>query len=108
MTNPIHPSLSQPILLMGAERSLAITNFTAIAALLGGGGIHWITVGAALFLATVVHWILVQAAKRDPQMSRVFLRHHFMYRAVYSARANPYAPLPRLRPAVPSVREIRG
>ena len=39
----IHHSLTQPILLAGAERPLAIANWITAAALICGGGLHWYT-----------------------------------------------------------------
>ena len=71
----IHQSLTQPILLAGAERPLAIANWITAAALILGGGLHWYTIAAGAFLLTVGHWALVQAAKFDPQLSRVYVRH---------------------------------
>ena len=71
----IHQSLTQPILLAGAERPLAIANWITAAALMFGGGLHWYTIAMGAFLLTVGHWALVQAAKFDPQLSRVYVRH---------------------------------
>ena len=62
----IHQSLTQPILLAGAERPLAIANWITAAALILGGGLHWYTIAMGAFLLTVGHWALVQAAKFDP------------------------------------------
>ena len=61
----IHQSLTQPILLAGAERPLAIANWITAAALILGGGLHWYTIVMGAFLLTVGHWALVQAAKFD-------------------------------------------
>jgi type IV secretion system protein TrbD len=71
----IHQSLTQPILLAGAERPLATANCITAAALVFGGGLHWYTIAMGTFLLTVGHWALVQAAKFDPQLSRVYVRH---------------------------------
>jgi type IV secretory pathway TrbD component len=67
----IHQSLTRPILLAGAERPLAISNWITAAALILGGGLHWYTVAMGAFLMSVGHWALVQAAKFDPQLSQV-------------------------------------
>ncbi len=96
----IHQSLTQPILLAGAERPLAIANWITAAALILG-----IAMGA--FLLTVGHWALVQAAKFDPQLSRVYVRH-INYQDYYPARASVTAPPPRIRPSVPTPKEIRA
>jgi type IV secretory pathway TrbD component len=102
----IHQSLTQPILLAGAERPLAIANWIAAAALILGGGLHWYTIATGAFLLTVGHWALVQAANFDPQLSRVYVRH-INYQD-YPARASVTAPLPRIRPSVPTPKETRA
>jgi type IV secretion system protein VirB3 len=68
---PLHRSLTEPILLGGAPRSVAILNGT-IAAALGIGLQLWIA-GIALWL--VGHAVAVFAAKRDPQFASVLARH---------------------------------
>jgi type IV secretion system protein VirB3 len=68
---PLYRSLTEPILLGGAPRSVAILNGT-IAAALGIGLQLWIA-GIALWIAG--HAIAVFAAKRDPQFSAVLARH---------------------------------
>jgi len=103
----IHQSLTQPILLAGAERPLAIANWITAAALVFGGGIHWYTIAMGTFLLTVGHWALVQAAKFDPQLSRVYVRH-VHHQDYYPARASITAPPPRIRPSVPIPKEIRA
>ena len=102
----IHQSLTQPILLAGAERPLAIANWITAAALVLGGGLHWYTISAGVCLLTIGHWALVQAAKFDPQLSRVYVRHVHC-QDYYPARASLIAPPPRVRPSVPTPREIR-
>jgi type IV secretion system protein TrbD len=103
----IHQSLTQPILLGGAERPLAIANWITAAALVFGGGLHWYTVAMGTFLLTVGHWALVQAAKFDSQLSRVYVRH-IRYQDYYPARASVSARSPRIRPSVPTPREIHA
>ncbi len=68
---PLHRSLTEPILLAGAPRSLTIVNGT-IAAALGLGLRLWI-VGIALWI--VGHSLSVFAAKRDPDFAQVLARH---------------------------------
>jgi type IV secretory pathway TrbD component len=105
--NVIHQSLVRPILLAGAERPLAIANWIASATLILGGG-QWYTAALGALLATAGHWALVQAAKVDSQFSRVCIRQ-FRYQERYSARASVWAPEPaRVRPTVPTPREMRG
>ena len=68
---PLHRALSEPILLAGAPRTVAIVNGT-IAAALGIGLQLWI---AGLALWAIGHAIAVFAAKRDPHFATVLARH---------------------------------
>lgn len=68
---PLHRSLTEPILLAGAPRTIAIVNGT-IAAALGLGLQLWI---AGLLLWVVGHSLAVFAAKRDPDFAEVLRRH---------------------------------
>lgn len=68
---PLHRSLSEPILLGGAPRSVAIVNGTA-AAVVGLGLQQWLP-GLALWLTG--HALAVWGARLDPQFMQVFARH---------------------------------
>ena len=68
---PLHRALTDPILLGGAPRAVAIVNGT-IAAALGIGLQLWI---AGIVLWAVGHAIAVFAAKRDPHFATVLARH---------------------------------
>lgn len=68
---PVHRALTDPILLGGAPRALAILNGT-IAAALGLGLRLWI---AGLILWMVGHGLAVLAAKRDADFAEVARRH---------------------------------
>jgi type IV secretory pathway TrbD component len=68
---PLHRSLTMPILLGGAPRSLAIVNGT-LAAAIGIGLQQWLP-GLALWI--VGHALAVWGAKSDPQFVDVFARH---------------------------------
>jgi len=68
---PLHRSLTEPILLGGAPRTLAIVNGT-IAAALGLGLQQWL---AGLLLWAAGHTLAVVAAKRDPDFAPVLARH---------------------------------
>lgn len=68
---PLHRSLTEPILLGGAPRAIAIVNGT-VAAALGLGLRLWI---AGLVLWMVGHSIAVFAARRDSQFADVLSRH---------------------------------
>ncbi|NBS35002.1 MAG: conjugal transfer protein [Methylocystaceae bacterium] len=68
---PLHRSLTEPILLGGAPRSIAILNGT-LAAALGLGLRLWL---AGLVLWAIGHGIAVWAAKRDPLFVDVLRRH---------------------------------
>ena len=100
---PIHQSLVRPILLAGAERRLAIFNWLIMAALIFGVGLHLYTLALATLMGTVGHWGLRHAAKFDPQLSEVYVRH-LHYQRFYPPRANVIAPTTPIHPAVPKVR----
>lgn len=67
----LHRSLTDPILLAGAPRTVAIANGT-LAAALGLGLQQWL-VGVAFW--AVGHALAVWGARRDPQFMAVYLRH---------------------------------
>ncbi|MGF6227846.1 type IV secretory pathway TrbD component [Inquilinus ginsengisoli] len=68
---PVHRALTEPILLGGAPRAIAIVNGT-LAAAIGLGLRLWIA-GVVLWL--VGHAVAVWAAKRDPWFAEVARRH---------------------------------
>lgn len=68
---PVHRALTEPILLGGAPRAVAILNGT-LAAAIGLGLQQWIA-GLGLFITG--HTLAVFAAKRDPDFMAVLARH---------------------------------
>lgn len=68
---PLHRSLTEPILLAGAPRNIAILNGT-IAAALGLGLQMWL---AGILVWAVGHSLSVFAARRDPAFAPVVIRH---------------------------------
>jgi len=68
---PLHRSLTEPILMGGAPRTVAIVNGT-LAAALGLGLQLWI---AGLVVWVVGHAAAVYAAKKDPRFMEVLVRH---------------------------------
>ena len=68
---PVHRALTEPILMGGAPRSVAILNGTLAAAV--GLGLQLWLVGIGLFLCG--HLAAVWAAKYDPQFMDVVRRH---------------------------------
>jgi type IV secretion system protein TrbD len=68
---PVHRALTEPILLGGAPRSVAILNGT-LAAACGLGLRLWL---AGLLLWVIGHALAVWAAKRDPLFVDVVRRH---------------------------------
>ena len=68
---PVRRSLTEPILLGGAPRTLAIANGT-FAAAIGLGLRLWI---AGLAIWAIGHALSVWAARRDPQVVEVVRRH---------------------------------
>ncbi len=68
---PLHRSLTEPIFMAGAPRSVAILNGTLAAAI--GLGLHlWIP---GLALGLLGHSLAVWGARLDPQFMDVFARH---------------------------------
>lgn len=102
----VHQSLTKPLLLAGAERTPAAANWIFATGILFGGGLHWYTIAASAFMLTVGHWTLVQAAKFDPDLSRVYMRH-IRYQHWYLERSTPIAPAPLVHPSVPAVRQLQ-
>ena len=68
---PVHRALTEPILMGGAPRAVAIINGT-LAAALGLGLRLWL---AGLLLWFIGHMAAVWAAKRDPEFVEVARRH---------------------------------
>jgi type IV secretory pathway TrbD component len=68
---PVHRALTEPILMGGAPRAVAIMNGT-LAAALGLGLRLWL---AGLLLWFIGHMAAVWAAKRDPEFVEVARRH---------------------------------
>ena len=68
---PLHRALTEPILLGGAPRGIAIVNGTLAAAL--GLGLQMWLAGIAFWI--VGHSLSVFAAKRDPDFASVLARH---------------------------------
>ncbi|MER8833186.1 VirB3 family type IV secretion system protein [Mesorhizobium sp. M0909] len=67
----VHRALTEPIMLGGAPRAVAILNGT-VAAAIGLGLQQWIA-GLALWIAG--HTLAVFAARRDPDFASVLVRH---------------------------------
>lgn len=70
-TVPVHRALTEPILLGGAPRAIAIVNGT-LAGAIGLGLQLWL---AGLLLWALGHIAAVWAAKRDPHFVEVGRRH---------------------------------
>ncbi|MBB2169690.1 conjugal transfer protein [Gluconacetobacter aggeris] len=68
---PVHRSLTEPILLGGAPRTVAIANGTLAAAI--ALGLRLWLIGAAFWI--VGHSLAVWGAKRDPLFVEVGRRH---------------------------------
>ena len=68
---PLHRALTEPLLLGGAPRTLAIMNGT-VAAALGLGLQLWI---AGLIVWLVGHGLAVHVARKDPAFMDVLVRH---------------------------------
>ena len=70
-TVPVHRALTEPILLGGAPRAIAILNGTLAGAI--GLGLRLWLVGLAIW--AIGHVVAVWAAKRDPLFVEVGRRH---------------------------------
>ncbi len=70
-TAPLHRALTEPILLAGAPRAIAILNGTLAAAL--GLGLRLWVAGVAVWL--IGHGLAVWAARKDPDFVEVARRH---------------------------------
>jgi type IV secretion system protein TrbD len=68
---PVHRSLTDPILMAGAPRAIAIVNGT-LAAALGLGLRLWV---AGLVIGLIGHALAVWAARHDPDFIDVARRH---------------------------------
>ena len=68
---PIHRSLTEPILMAGAPRGVAILNGTIAAAV--GLGLQMWAAGIVLWMAG--HGAAVYAAKKDPKFLEAGVRH---------------------------------
>jgi type IV secretion system protein TrbD len=68
---PVHRSLTEPILLGGAPRALAIANGTLAAAV--GLGLRLWLVGIVIW--AIGHGLAIWAARRDPLFVDVVRRH---------------------------------
>ncbi len=70
-TVPLHRSLSEPILMGGVPRSLAITLGTLSAAI--GLGLQLWMAGLAIYV--IGHAVALWLTRHDPQFIAVFARH---------------------------------
>jgi type IV secretory pathway TrbD component len=68
---PVHRALTEPMLVAGAPRAIALVNGTLAAAL--GVGLRLWAVGVGVWL--IGHGLAVWAARRDPQIFEVARRH---------------------------------
>jgi type IV secretion system protein VirB3 len=68
---PLHRALTEPILLAGAPRTVAIVNGTLAAAL--GLGLQLWLAGLVVWLAG--HGVAIYAARKDPAFLDVLVRH---------------------------------
>jgi type IV secretion system protein TrbD len=71
MEIPVYRSLTEPILIAGAPRSIAILNGTMAAAL--GLGLQMWLGGLVIWLSG--HTLAVLAARYDPQFAEILPRH---------------------------------
>jgi len=86
---PVFTALNKPNLLLGAERELTlfVGLFSAMLVFLA---LTWQTffMGTALWFGAML--LLRMMAKKDPMMSKIYLRH-IKYKAFYAAHSTPFA-----------------
>jgi len=83
---PIHQSLVQPLLILGAERELVIISAIVAAMLTFSlANAYFAVVGISFWLLTLA--ALQRLAKSDTQMSKTYVRH-VRYRSYYPACAH--------------------
>jgi type IV secretory pathway TrbD component len=120
---PIHQSLVNPILIMGMERSPALTLLITVGAEILGPGIHFYTIAIAVALLLGGRWALGKLAEYDPQAEAILIRYS-TYDRIYDAESplgvheSLWSQLGELtntmpkplagprRPSVPTTREI--
>lgn len=85
-----YPSLVRPILVAGAERAVVLPLGIAVGALVLGIGPKLLSLALAAGLIFGVLPLLRAAARTDPQMFAVYVRHR-TYQPVYPAQAHPAA-----------------
>ena len=85
---PIHRSLHRPNLLLGAERELILlTGLAAFTLVFVAMSPPVMAIGA--FVWGVGAGLLRVLAKKDPQMSKVYIRH-IRYRRYYGPHSTPF------------------
>lgn len=89
---PIHRSLNRPNLILGGERELVLMTML-FAAMIAFTASSWVQVAIGVVFWLTVHAMLVEMAKNDPAMSKVYLRH-VRYKAFYPAQTGMHAQLP--------------
>ena len=98
-TIPIHRSLMRPILLMGGERELVLISAILAAVLVFSlERLVFTILGVIVWSVSVA--ALQRAAKADPQLSRVYVRHA-RYRAYYPAQSRASARLATIKAGTP-------
>jgi type IV secretion system protein VirB3 len=86
-----YPSLIRPILLAGAERELVIPVVGLAGVLVLGVGPQLLSLALAGGLVFGLLPLLRMAARVDPQMRKVYVRHQ-KYQSYYPAQGHPSAP----------------
>lgn len=89
---PIHRSLNRPSLILGGERELVLMTML-FAAMIAFTASSWVQVVIGVVFWLLVHTMLVEMARNDPTMSKVYLRH-VRYKAFYPAQTGMQAQLP--------------
>lgn len=85
---PFYTSLNKPILVMGAERELMMTTaLISLTMIFVALTFTSAVIGTVVWL--VVSWALRSMGKKDPMMSKIYLKH-IKYKKFYPALASAY------------------
>jgi type IV secretion system protein TrbD len=95
----LHQSLTAPELVAGGERELVIVLWTAVFALIFGGGIRPLSLLVGVLVGVLGQYGLIQAAKIDSQWFKVY-RRSLQYLSFYPAHSHARA---RYAPRKPSI-----
>lgn len=102
----IHRSLWKPCAFAGSQREAVVAVWALAAVLVLPGQWNWVSIGVAALLAGVAHGVLVLLFRWDPDFIPVIWRH-LKQQGYYPALARPDTTAPKVRPCVPTPKDLR-